>query len=61
MRRKVGGEAERKMHGLYKICNFLYAETVECMSSAKKWHFCYRTLLRLAVFCLAFGHLYESC
>ena len=27
----------------------------------EKWHFCYRTLLRLAVFRVAFGHLYESC
>ena len=26
-----------------------------------KWHFCYCTLLRLAVFRVAFGHLYESC
>ena len=23
----------------------------------EKWHFCYRTLLRLAVFHVAFGHL----
>ena len=27
----------------------------------EKWYFCYRTLLRLAVFRVAFGHLYESC
>ena len=27
----------------------------------KKWHFCNRTLLCLAVFHVAFGHLYESC
>ena len=27
----------------------------------KKWHFRYRTLLRSAVFYMAFGHLYESC
>ena len=27
----------------------------------EKWHFCYRTLLRLAVFRVAFGQLYESC
>ena len=27
----------------------------------EKWYFCYRTLLRLAVFHVAFGHLYESC
>ena len=27
----------------------------------EKWHFCYRTLLRLAVFHVAFGQLYESC
>ena len=27
----------------------------------EKWHFCYHTLLRLAVFRVAFGHLYESC
>ena len=27
----------------------------------RKWHFCYRTLLRLAVFRVAFGHLCESC
>ena len=26
-----------------------------------KWHFCYCTLLRLAVSHVAFGHLYESC
>ena len=26
-----------------------------------KWHFCNRTLLCLAVFRVAFGHLYESC
>ena len=26
-----------------------------------KWHFCYRTLLHLAVFRVAFGHLYECC
>ena len=25
------------------------------------WHFCNRTLLRLAVLRMAFGHLYESC
>ena len=27
----------------------------------EKWHFHDRTLLRLAVFRVAFGHLYESC
>ena len=27
----------------------------------EKWHFCYHTLLCLAVFRVAFGHLYESC
>ena len=27
----------------------------------EKWHFGYRTLLHLAVFRVAFGHLYESC
>jgi len=27
----------------------------------ENWHFHYRTLLRLAVFSVAFGHLYESC
>ena len=27
----------------------------------EKWYFCYRALLRLAVFRVAFGHLYESC
>ena len=27
----------------------------------KKWHTHYRTLSHLAVFCMAFGHLYESC
>ena len=27
----------------------------------EKWHFCYCTLLRLAVFHVAFGQLYESC
>ena len=27
----------------------------------EKWHFCNRTLLCLAVFHVAFGHLYESC
>ena len=27
----------------------------------RKWHFHYRTLLHLAVFHVAFGHLYESC
>ena len=27
----------------------------------EKWHFCYRTLLRLAVFCVVFGQLYERC
>ena len=27
----------------------------------EKWHFRYRTLLRLAVFRVAFEHLYESC
>ena len=27
----------------------------------EKWHFCYRTILRLAVFRVAFGHLYECC
>ena len=26
----------------------------------EKWHFCYPTLLRLAVFRVSFGHLYES-
>ena len=28
--------------------------------SEEKWHFRYHTLLRLAVFCIAFGHLSES-
>ena len=27
----------------------------------EKWHFCYHTLLRLAVFRVTFGHLYECC
>ena len=27
----------------------------------EKWHFRYHKLLHLAVFCMAFGHLYESC
>ena len=27
----------------------------------EKWRFCYRTLLRLAVFRVVFGHLYVSC
>ena len=27
----------------------------------EKWHFCYHTLLRLAVFRVVFGHLYECC
>ena len=27
----------------------------------ENWHFCYHTLLRLAVFRVAFGHLYECC
>ena len=27
----------------------------------ENWYFHYRTLLRLAVFRVAFGHLYESC
>ena len=27
----------------------------------EKWHFCYHTLLRLAVFRMAYGHLYECC
>ena len=27
----------------------------------EKWHFCYRPLLRLAAFCVAFEHLCESC
>ena len=27
----------------------------------EKWHFCYHTLSRLAVFRVAFGHLYHSC
>ena len=27
----------------------------------EKWRFCYHTLLRLAVFRVAFGHLYECC
>ena len=27
----------------------------------EKWHFCNRTLLRLIIFSVAFGHLYGSC
>ena len=27
----------------------------------RKWHFRYRTLLRLGVFRMAYEHLYESC
>ena len=31
------------------------------LATDEKRHFHYRTLLRLALFRMAFGHLYESC
>ena len=33
----------------------------EIKKEDEKWHFCNRTLLRLTVFRVAFGHLYGSC
>ena len=54
-------EAMKTLSGweAYRCLNKSHNE--ERKKEYEKWHFCYRTLLRLAVFRMAFGHLYESC
>ena len=38
-----------------------WSEQRKSKKEYEKWHFCYHTPLRLAVFRVAFGHLYECC